>query len=145
MLLGECAVTQGEDGGGQDAQNGGVVADENDRGALARQVVQDADDARAHGGVQGAGGFVCQEKLRWPGPDAGDGHPLALAAGELGGERPGVDVTQPDLGQRLDDAGASLGTRDADEDFPDAASDGPAIPSCPPCATAISTVAARPT
>ena len=49
------------------------------------QVLQQGQDGGGGGGIQGGGGFVTQQDLGVRGQGPGDGHPLLLSAGELGG------------------------------------------------------------
>ena len=49
------------------------------------QVLQQGQDGGGGGGIQGGGGFVTQQGLGVRGQGPGDGHPLLLSAGELGG------------------------------------------------------------
>ena len=67
---------------------------------LAVQLGEQGEDARARRRVQAAGRLVGQDDGRPPDQGPGDGHPLALAAGQLGGAVTGP-VGQADLGQRV--------------------------------------------
>ena len=64
-----------------------VVGDEQHREAVALDPVQQLlRDPRPHDGVESRERLVHEEQPRAQGQHLGDGHPLALAAGELGGE-----------------------------------------------------------
>ncbi len=68
---------------------GGVVGDDHHGHALlAAGVLQQLEDGLAGDVVQRAGGLVAQQQLGVLGQGPGDGHPLLLAAGQLGGEVP---------------------------------------------------------
>jgi len=52
---------------------------------IAAQLVDDVDDLAGHERVECRGGFVEEQHCRVHGQRAGNGHPLLLPAGELGG------------------------------------------------------------
>ena len=65
----------------------------NDDDSDAQLLVDAADQLQngvGGGGIQGAGGLVAQQHLGVGGQSTGDGHPLLLPAGELGGVGPGL-------------------------------------------------------
>ena len=77
-----------------------VVGDHHDRGAGRVQFFEQREDGLPGGLVEVAGGLVGQHDRRVPDQGAGDRHPLALPARELGGPRV-QPVGEPDGGQRL--------------------------------------------
>ncbi len=72
---------------------------------FAGQPLHDVQHLSHHFGVEGAGGLVKQHDARLHGERPGDGHPLLLAAGELGGVALGLvgktDLEQQGLGPLL--------------------------------------------
>ena len=87
-----------------------IVRDEEHRdAALALDVLEEVDDLGADGNVQGADGFVANEKARFDGEGAGDADALALAAAEF--VRVAVDVfgEEADGFEEFGDAGFAVG------------------------------------
>ena len=85
-----------------------VVGDEDRRHVhLLVEVAQPGAQVLADLGVEGAEGLVEQQHLRLHGQRPGQGHALALAAGELGGEAAGQPV-ELDQAQQLVDAVGDL-------------------------------------
>ena len=78
------AVQQAHDSRGIAVRQVRIVGDHNDQPGTA-DLLQDLHDLHAGLRVQGAGGFVRQHDVRVVHQGAGDGHPLHLAAGHLGG------------------------------------------------------------
>ena len=76
------------------------------------QVLQQVQDGGGGGGVQGGGGLVAQQDLGVRGQGPGDGHPLLLSAGELGGIGVGL-FRQPHQVQQLQGPLFGLGGGDA--------------------------------
>ena len=66
--------------------DGVVVGDEDHRIPLPVQLLEKAQHLPAGAGVQGASGLVGQNQAGVPRQRPGDGHPLLLAAGQLGGQ-----------------------------------------------------------
>ena len=64
------------------------------------QLLQQRQDGGGGGGVQGGGSLVAQKHIRLGGQCPGDGHPLLLSAGKLGGIGVGL-VLQPHCLQQL--------------------------------------------
>ena len=63
-----------------------LVGDDDHRDPqLLVQFLQKREDGIGGGGVQRGGGFVAEKHLRVRGQRPGDGYPLLLTAGELGG------------------------------------------------------------
>ena len=62
-----------------------VVGDEDDGGPPRIELSQELEHLGAGLGVQGPGRLVGHQNRRAGGDGPGDGHPLLLAAGELGG------------------------------------------------------------
>ena len=92
-----------------------VVGDDHQRGPRLVHAVEEVEDLAAGGGVEVAGGLVGQEQARLHDRGAGQGHPLALAAGEL--VRPVVDaVREAHRRQRGLDPLPPLAARQAGED-----------------------------
>src|SRR5699024_1982962 len=60
------------------------------------EVGEQVEYLSTHGHIQGAGRLVGDHDLRLQGQCTGDGHTLALAAGELGRDRVGDVPGQPD-------------------------------------------------
>ena len=84
-----------------------VVGHENDAVALAVQLLEEGQDLLARARVESPGGLVGEEERGTVGQGARDGHPLALAAGELGGQRVRL-LLDPDLVEQLQGALAAL-------------------------------------
>ena len=81
---------------------------DDDHGDLAlRQGADDLEHLPGQLRVQGGGGLVEAEDVRFQGQRTGDGHPLLLAAGELVGIVP-RPVAQAHLGQQLLGLGLDL-------------------------------------
>ena len=65
-----------------------LVGDDDHRDAqIPVQLLEQGQDGLGGGGIQGGGGLVAEEHLGICGKGPGNGHPLLLAAGELGGVR----------------------------------------------------------
>ena len=75
-------------------RDGVVMGDEDHSVPLPVQLFQKAQHLPTGAGVQCAGGLVSQDDRRAARQGPGDGHPLLLAAGELGGQVPAL-VRQP--------------------------------------------------
>ena len=86
-----------------------VVGDHDDE-AVFGHFLQQLHDLDAGLAVQCAGGLVGQQDVRVVDEGAGDGHPLHLAAGHLGGVLVQL-VAQTHFLQRLGGPAAALGTR----------------------------------
>ena len=78
---------------------GHLVGDDDHGGLLLRQLPDDLQHLPGELRVQGGGGLVEAENVRFQGQGPGDGHPLLLAAGELVGVVP-LPVRQPHLCQQ---------------------------------------------
>ena len=78
------------------------------------ELLQQGQDGQGGGGVQGRGGLVAQQHLGAGGQGPGDGHPLLLPAGELGGVGPGP-VSQAHQVQQFLGPFPGLGALGADE------------------------------
>jgi len=79
----------------------GVVGDHDDgRAEPVHGVAEQREDLGGGGGVEGAGGLVAEDHVGAGDEGAGDGDPLLLAAGELGGP-PGALVGEADLAEDL--------------------------------------------
>ena len=67
-------------------RNGLIVSDENDRHMIdPAGFLQQTEDVTAGVVVQSAGGLVAKQQFGALGQRTGNGHPLLLSAGELGG------------------------------------------------------------
>ncbi len=83
-----------------------IVGDEQHRHAELRlQVLQQFEDLRLHGDVEGGRRLVGDQKIGTVGERHGDHHPLALSAGELVriGAKALRRIDDADFGQKLDD------------------------------------------
>ena len=78
------------------------------------ELLEEGQDGEGGVGVQGGGGLVAQQDLRVGGQGPGDGHPLLLAAGHLGGIGLFLVLQAHDL-QQLPGLLHGLGPLDADE------------------------------
>ena len=92
--------------------DGGIVRDEDDGLAAGGQLFEDADDVAAGLLVEVAGRLVGQDQRRVVDERAGDGHALALAAGELVRAMLGA-VVEADAIERFERARAALVAVDA--------------------------------
>ena len=85
--------------------HGQVVGDEQHRqAALVAQVLEQLDDLRLDGDVEGGGGLVGDEQPRVAGDRDGDHDPLQHAAGQLGRDlvEDPLGIVQADRGEQLD-------------------------------------------
>ena len=96
-LFKDLAVGQEGDLVGDGSREIHRVGDENKSAAFGFEVGDDFQHFGGHFGVEGGSGFVEEEKLRTDGHGAGDGHALALSAGELGRTLGGVAVEMQPL------------------------------------------------
>ena len=106
--------------GGEDA---GVVADQQERGTEPiAQAAEEGGESHHAGGIEGSEGLVGDDQGGPAGEGLGDGHALALTAGEfvgIGGENAG---RRGDAGQRQQFGGVAPGVVRA-EDFGDLLAD----------------------
>ena len=71
-------------GGRRPSRDVAVVGDQDDRPTRGMELAEDAHDLGAAGGVEVAGRLVGEQEGRLGDQRPGDGHPLLLAAGQLG-------------------------------------------------------------
>ena len=110
-IVGDSAVPQTDDAVGILLRQFGVVRD-HDHEAVFCHILQQLHDLDARLAVQCAGGLVGQQDVRVVDEGAGDGHPLHLAAGHLGGVLVQL-VAQTHFLQRLGGPAAALSARHA--------------------------------
>ena len=85
-FLGHLAAVQNGDAGADLLDNAHLMGDDDHRDPqLLVQLLQKREDGIGGGGVQSGGGLIAEKHLRVRSQRPGDGHPLLLAAGELGG------------------------------------------------------------
>ena len=87
-----------------------VVGHDEEGGAVAIEPAKEVEDLAAGGGVELTGRLVGEQDRRPVGQRAGDGHPLHLSTGELGGTVPRA-VAEPDVLQQLPGTLPSPGRR----------------------------------
>src|SRR5699024_2473339 len=96
--------------------DGEVVGDEQVcQAQFLLQLVEQLQNAGLHGDVQRGYGLVENQQFRFQDQRAGDGHALALPAGELPGTTAGQRLGQADLIQYLGDLRADLRSRERTE------------------------------
>ena len=99
----------------------GIMGRHEDGLALGDQVVKDGKDGLCRAGVEAAGGFVGGDQDRVIGERAGDGDPLALAAGDFRGTFVGVLGDADGVQQRPAPVCSGPGTRQSGGQNPSAA------------------------
>ena len=110
-LLDQLALGHDADPVGEAADDGEVVGDEQDRHAEpGLEVLEQLQDLRLDGDVQGGGRLVGDQEVGLVGQRHGDHHPLALAAGQLvrEGAKPGFGLRDLHQPQELEGARARL-------------------------------------
>ena len=119
VLLDDAPVGHEHDAVGGGAREAHLVGDHDHRHAALGEVDHDVEDLLDHLGVEGGGGLVEEHHLGLHRERAGDGDPLLLAAGELGGVLAGL-VADPDPVEQLLRARLGVGLLDpADLDRPE--------------------------
>ena len=99
--LGHLAAVQNGHTGADLLDDAHLVGDDDHRDAQGPvQLLQQRQDGGGGGGVQGGGGLIAQKHIRLGGQCPGDGHPLLLSSGKLGGIGVGL-VLQPHCLQQL--------------------------------------------